>query len=466
LKRVSFLVSLILAFAQFGAGLSQAQNTAKDHFHFAGPMSAYMLAGTAPGRVASGLQFTLVLRDKGGTIAPDHFELKGGKWTGDVILSFGGLKYEDGKLKGSAHLRNVSGSVIEGVRLDIVGATEEYKGLTSQGKDTLMTRSQGASLPSPLLFGDIPSGQEADSASVEVGGLVFNPETAMLSVHGLLSGLYYLGGFEVLKLRSSPAMDVGTQGDLFFVDVVGRSIVRTKANGSDQVAVVKLPDQCLGVAVDRKTGDVYATAVNNTAIFRFSSGGELKGKIEAKDGLHGWTHNLRFSPEGTLYSDMSGSIVEIVSGKAGRVLSQVAGERIGVRLFDIDTDGNIWLCTSTSFFRSDILGKNGKRIATGPDWHLGSITTPNGCRVDADGQVYVTEGEDRQEAGRISVFDKTGKLVRVFGLGNKTRLVGKLNPGQVSRATDIAFGPDGRVYILHSGDPGSKSPLVLMFLPF
>lgn len=447
-------------------GVCQAQNASKGHFHFAGPMSAYMLNGAAPGRVATGLHFTLVLTDRGATIAPNRFDLKGAKWTGSATLSFEGLKFENGELKGTVHLRNASGSVIEGVRLDITGATEEYKGLTSQGKDTLMTRPQSASLPSPLLFGDVPNGQDADSASLEVGGLVFNPETTKLSVHGALSGLYYLGGFEVIKLRAVPAMDVDSQGNLYFVDVTEHSVVRTKADGSDQVAVVKLPDQSLGVAVDRKNGDIYATAVNNAAIFRFSSGGELKGKIEAKDGLRGWTHNLRVSSDGTLYSDMSGSLVEIVNGKAGRVLSQVAGERIGARLFDIDADGNIWLCTSTSFFKSDIAGKNGKRIGTGPDWHLGSITTPNGCRVDATGQVYVTEGEDRQEAGRISVFDKDGKLVRVFGRGSSTRLVGKLNPGQVFRATDIAFGPDGRVYVVHAGDPGSKSPLVLMFQPF
>src|SRR5579871_5343860 len=127
------LTSLVLS-TLFSTTLTRpvcAQDAA-GHFHYAGPLSKFQVEGATPGAVAGGLPFTVTVADNGATITPSSFDLKGPQWNSAAKLTLDGLKYAGGKLTATARIQNGSGSVLEGVRLDITGATEEYKAKDAQ----------------------------------------------------------------------------------------------------------------------------------------------------------------------------------------------------------------------------------------------------------------------------------------------------------------------------------------------
>src|SRR5437763_3088834 len=107
-------------------------------------MAASLRPGAAPGRVAGGLPFAFIVAEKGASVSPPLVDMTGPKWTGAATLSLDRPRYENGKLSGSVHLHNATGSVLEGIRLDTVGAVEEYRALDSAGKEILKTRPQSA----------------------------------------------------------------------------------------------------------------------------------------------------------------------------------------------------------------------------------------------------------------------------------------------------------------------------------
>jgi len=135
---------------------------AQGHFHFAGPMSQFLAEGVTPGAVTSGLPFAVVLSDAGATIAPTTFTLQGEGWDGNATLTLTDAKFANGHLTATVHLTNGTRSALEGLRLDLTGATEEYKAKGAQGNDILKTRAQAVGLGSPLLFGDVAKRDAAD----------------------------------------------------------------------------------------------------------------------------------------------------------------------------------------------------------------------------------------------------------------------------------------------------------------
>lgn len=440
------------------------------HFHFAGPMSAFMAEGATPGAVTSGLPFTIELAEGGAKVTPASFDLKGPKWQGAATLALDGPKFADGHLTGTLRLRNGSGSVIEGVRLDVTGATEEYRAKDEQGKDVLKTRPMPAAIASPLLFGDVPKDEDADPEPLDVIGIAFKPETTRILVHGLLSGLYYVGSFtDGTEHCVAVQLDTDPKGRVYLADRNEDTIYRTDADGSSPQAVAKLPAAVRGVAVDPKTGGIVGTYINAHDFLLFTPGGDDAGKIEQDDGAGvfvGWPGWARYDRMGTLYVGFGKAIHRLAGGKPVMSVSSVGNyEFQGGPAFDIAPDGALWVATGDTLFRVDASGKSGKRAAIGPDWRLGKVTSPQAVRVDAQGNVYVLEGETNVEWTRASVFDRNGHVVRVFGHGNKTPKENNADawPGELRRNNyDLAFGPDGTVYVAVEDTHDS----VLMFQPF
>jgi DNA-binding beta-propeller fold protein YncE len=52
-----------------------------------------------------------------------------------------------------------------------------------------------------------------------------------------------------------------------------------------------------------------------------------------------------------------------------------------------------------------------------------------------------------EENARVSVFDSQLRFIRAFGRGAKAFVANVMQKGQLSRLKDIAFSPDGKVYI-------------------
>jgi hypothetical protein len=451
----------------------EAQDNAKGHYHFVGSMSASLAEGAVPGQVTSGIPFTTILSDKGASISPSTFELKGPKWTGTATLTLDGAKYADGHLTGTLKLSNGSGSVLEGVRLDIRGATEEYKAKDNQGNDVLRTRSEQVSLASPLLFGDIPKGEEADKSRIDVSGITFGPDTTRVMVNGALSGLYYTGGWQSDTVIAPMEMDADSQGRLYFADVVANRVARYNPDRTNLTTTGKLPDQqCLGCAVNPKTGEIYATCTNIKDIFKYTPGGVDDGKIIASDDT-GYIHLLRTNRAGTiLYGGSDGSVLNVFYGdKLHHVISKVGDYDVMVTGFDVSSSGILWICSNGNLLKLEADGTTGKRIASGPDWHLGRLYGPATCRTDNQENVYVLEeGNDQEETfeyARVSMWDKLGRQVRVFGYGGKpARGDDPSIPGQVRYPIDLAILPDGTVAIAGKTGAGNSSTVVSLFMPF
>lgn len=76
----------------------------------------------------------------------------------------------------------------------------------------------------------------------------------------------------------------------------------------------------------------------------------------------------------------------------------------------------------------------GKRLRS---WGKGLFTVPHAIRVDGNGDVWTTDSV----SSVITKFTPAGEKLLEISVG------GQPQPGKVSGATDIAFGPSGRVFI-------------------
>jgi DNA-binding beta-propeller fold protein YncE len=246
--------------------------------------------------------------------------------------------------------------------------------------------------------------------------------------------------------------------------------VRTDAEGRNIEVPVKLENQCQGVAVDPKSGDIYATTNNSKSVYHFSNAGAAMQSFDSDEALS----FLRFDRKGNLFGAAS-HVFRFVNGKPSLEISDAAGDDLYTKGFDVDgSNGNVWIASglekNRSLYRASSDGKTKQKIASGADWHLGRVDVPDSVRVDAQGNAYVVElGEvDADEAARISIFDKSGALIRVFGRGGRTPDPNKekLLTGQAYHPTDIAFGANGRIYIAQENDSGFTRNLMLMFETF
>jgi hypothetical protein len=447
-----------------------AQEEAKAHFAYVGPLAQFLPAGKSAGLVTSGLPFSIVLTDGGKSIGSGPYELKIPGVDKPLKLTLNGLKFEGGRVTAQAKVENGTGAAVEGVRLDITGATETYKAKDDQGKEVLKTRPQKVAMASPLFFGDIADGADNGALGLEAGAIAFAPETVQVAVSGLVSGLRYLSSIRFGEASTGGQIDVDSQGRIYLADTVGNRVARIDKDGKNLVTAAKLPDQCKGMAVNRKTGDIAANCANFPKIFIFTADGDAKAGIGEAQGLDGYPDHQRYDPNGNLWSNVGGPIWKF--GPDGKPVLKIAKagdyDVSGSSGFDVGADGTVYVLTDKTLFGITPDGRSAKRIATSLGAKLGQLVNPSSCRVDAQGNIYVTETEAGDaEASRVSVFDRAGNLVRVFGRGAKTpapNFPDEYHQAQVFNPGDVAFGPDGLVYVSHSiKGEGSH---VMVFRPF
>ncbi|MDE3245865.1 MAG: hypothetical protein KGN80_07225, partial [Acidobacteriota bacterium] len=319
---IAMILSGLAAWAQDGGG----------HFRFSGPLSQFMAPGSIPAPVSAGLPFDIPLGRNGSVPETLSVKLRLPGASGPLSLELSGLNYAAGRLSGTVRLQNTSGAVVEGIRLDVTGATEELTAKDDKGNQVPKTRPQQASLPSPLFFGDLEKGGVSGPLALEVGPLKFTPETARITVHGVVSGLRYLGFFDVKGLDSPAAVDVDGKGRVYIADVDGQRIVRTDAEGGHLENLIKLPDQCAGVAVDPRSGEVWASRINAKEIYRFSDAGAEKGSLPCD----GYASYLRFDRQGRLYAS-GGHVFCFANQKAAFEAGQAAGEDLYAKGMDVDS---------------------------------------------------------------------------------------------------------------------------------
>ena len=464
-NRFFYKIALCLLVAA-SAPVPRAQEASGGHFYFAGPLARLAADGVEVAPIGSGLPFSLVLSDGGSKVSPAQFDLKVPGASAPLRLAFENLKFAGGRLTGDARITNSTGSVVEGLRLDLVSASEEFQTKDTKGAPALSTRAQAVSLASPLFFGDLSKGESSDAVPFDASNVRFAPETTKVTLSGVVSGLRYAGAFNVPDVSNPAQIDSDAQGRLYLCDVTGNRVVRTDAEGRGAETVARLEDQCLGAAVNPKTGEVYATRANSTDVYTFA--GAAAGRFDGGDYLS----FLRFDRRGNFYAS-GGHVFRFAAGKVALDLKELAGEGLSAKGIDVDAAGQLWVVSGLedkrTLFRVAPDGRAAQRVSAGKDWRPGRLDVPESVRVDAAGNAYVAElGEEGAEAARVTVFDKAGALVRVFGRGGREpqRDADKVLTGQLWRPRDIAFGADGRVYVAQENDGGFKTDAVLVFQPF
>ena len=185
--------------------------------------------------------------------------------------------------------------------------------------------------------------------------------------------------------------------------------------------------QQLYVAVNPKTGDVYATDRTAGAVFRYAADGTYKDTFSPGSGISVWQPlAIAFDADGTMYvSDAGGDFQKVhVFAPDGTWLRDLgsAGLFAFANGIGIDKAGNVYVSDSNNG-RLIVFDKTGAelgRIQRGAA--DGDLGLPRGVVVDADGRVYVV--------------DSTGQGVKLFRA---------LQDGETTPAFQVRFGREGTV---------------------
>ena len=447
----------------FSLVLSLALPADPGHYVFSGPLSSLMVEGSTIGNSTTGIPFTVNLTDNGNKIAPTDFDLKGSGWNNPIHIHLTDAKFSSGHLTGKINFKNESGKVLEGLRLDLGGARETYE---DHGQAKL--RPEAATMPSPLLFADLQLGDDADAQPIDVSGITFTSETKEVDVTFMLSGLAYLGAFTVPRDSWSPgALSVDSQGRVYVTDH-NSGLWRFEGDGTQPQLVGKWGDNTDYAFVDPATGDLVGHESNSHRIIVDSASGEEKSKVPASEEFGRWPSWARTNGTGTLYVAEENHVAIYKNGNKVKDLETVGGTAIlnSDAHGDVAPDGTLYTYSDGSIYRSNPDLTDAKKIAFGPDWHLGRVTNVQSLRVDSAGNLYVLEdnAEGWAEWPRVSVFDRNGHFVRVFGRAGKAPKEGDdVLEGAVGKTMyDAAIGKDGRIYITTDVAFGR----ILMFQPF
>ena len=183
----------------------------------------------------------------------------------------------------------------------------------------------------------------------------------------------------------------------------------------------------LYVAINPKTGDVYATDRSAGAVFRYGDDGSYKDTFNPGAGITVWQPlAITFDADGTMYvSDAGGDYQRVhVFAADGTWLRDLgsAGLFAFANGIGIDKAGNVYVSDSNNG-RLIVFDKTGAelgRIQRGAA--EGDLGLPRGVAVDGDGRVYVV--------------DSTGQGVKLFRA---------LQQGETAPAFQVRFGTEGTV---------------------
>lgn len=147
-------------------------------------LAVALCARSAPAPVTKGLAFALSFDGRGRTLTSGPFALKvPGAKKGALKISFDSVALIGGMLDAPIRLRNESGADLLAVRVDLASVTESVKGAHAS------TRPQNVAPPPPLAWDAIRSGAETPADLFRGGPLTFSPETEVVVVLGVVSGL-------------------------------------------------------------------------------------------------------------------------------------------------------------------------------------------------------------------------------------------------------------------------------------
>lgn len=121
----------------------------QDPFAYNGPMSQLLAGGASHAPVSGGLPFRITIQ-KDGSVQTDHtLGVSKPDWKGGPEIVFTNLRFTSATLQGEVKLHNACSLALEGLRLDVSGASESYRTKDPAGKEVVASRAQAAQFASP-----------------------------------------------------------------------------------------------------------------------------------------------------------------------------------------------------------------------------------------------------------------------------------------------------------------------------
>lgn len=156
---------------------------------FAAVFTATLLApglGAAPAPVTKGLTFALSFDGSGRTLISGPFALKvPGTKKCAVTVSFDSVGLIGGMLDAPIRVKSACEADLLAVRVDLTTVTESVRSAGTPSP----SRAQNVSPPPPLAWDRIAAGAETPADIFRGGPLAFSPETEVVVVLGVVSGL-------------------------------------------------------------------------------------------------------------------------------------------------------------------------------------------------------------------------------------------------------------------------------------
>jgi hypothetical protein len=403
--------------------------------------------GVAAAPVDKGLGFALTITRGGGSILAGPWMLRIPGAPKRLQLSFEGVKLESGSLEAVARIRNVSGAFAGGLRLDLLEISEGAP--VPEGGPTRVTgpgKSRPLALDSPLYFGDLAAGADA-AIPLRVGPLGLTPGSPFAVVRGVVTGAVGAGTVEIPDASVPVAIDSDGEGRVYVGDAGGQAIFRL---GPEAASQRKIPAGCVvtGVAVRKKSGELYASCSDTTSLLRLP----LNGKLTRTEEIGQALGPIRFGGKGFLYGLPSQALVRLEGLSIKEEIASAAGQPLHAAGFDVDPDGTIWAVTAAP--EGKLLRIRSARdifAAAGPGNGLGAIASPRTCRVGPDGGIYVLQTATAERPARVDVFDRSGNLLRGWSL-------------PAGDPVDLAFGTEGRLLVLSKRESGRGAAVTIFRL--
>lgn len=423
---------------------------AAGHDSFVGPALSFMPRMSKVGKSTTGVPFDVLLTDGGKTVSTGTFQLTIPGLEKPVTVTFDGLAYSNGSLTAKAHVTDTSGSVIEGLRLDCVGATETYTAKQADGSTKPAVKDEAVTMDSPLLMGDLQPSDDSGNVDLAVSGITFDPSATKVDVQFKLSGLYLVKELTPNEDYNATDLSVDKNGDVYSTEKY-KGVLFIDHKTFQVQPVAKFGDSTSYASVNPLTLDVVGTDPDGHFYRRYSASGDDLGKYPATGDLGHWARLVRFTASGDMYTEVEETLIQWKNGQIVRKADTWGSTTLNeYSSFDVNAAGTAVFVGDGGVFETPADWKTSRKVTFGPDWRLGRVTNVSALRYDSQGNLYIGENrsDDRNERGRISVFDASGHFVRVFGRGglkvnSDTRL-----PGQVGDTMwDIATSPDGRIYV-------------------
>jgi hypothetical protein len=146
-------------------------------------VAAHVAAAAEP--VTRGLTFALSFDGKGRSVVSGPYVLKVPGTKGSLKVSFDSAGLTGGMLDAPFRLKNESGVDLFAVRIDLAGVTESVR----PAGGAPFTRAEEVTPPPPLAWDRIANGGETSADLFRGGPLSFSPETEVVVVLGVISGL-------------------------------------------------------------------------------------------------------------------------------------------------------------------------------------------------------------------------------------------------------------------------------------